>query len=59
MKRTLEEWQQDVQQLGEEMQDFLQRVMHHKVPDEVIRATNEEHNERIKQLKAEREAGFL
>ena len=58
MKRTLEEWQQDVQQLGEEMQDFLQQVMHHKVPAEVVRAKSEEHNQRIKQLKEELEAGF-
>jgi hypothetical protein len=58
MKRTHEEWLKDVGQLGTEMSEFLHQVMNHKVPDEVIRAKNEEHTERMKQLKAELEAGF-
>ena len=58
MKRTHAEWLKDVDQLGQEMSDLLQRVLNHKILEEVAHAKSEEHNQRIKQLKEELEAGF-
>jgi hypothetical protein len=58
MKRTHAEWLKDVEQLGQEMSDLLHRVMNHKISNEVAHAKSEEHNQRIKQLKAELDAGF-
>jgi hypothetical protein len=58
VKRTKAEWQQDCDQLGQEVMELTQHFLNHTVSDEVVRAKTEEHRQRIEQLREEMERGF-